>query len=228
MKAYLLALLCIRTAAAASFSVEVPRALPISFGSPAVAVPPSMPVLSAASAPSASPLAVAAPAVAPAPWVPVPGTPYVLVGAAKVDRRAPGAGEVLKSLEIGDKQARERAAERGFDGGSAAWPVVGIFRLSDAKVLNGFALGSFGVRGHSDALPPGTDARAHGGYTLFLRPDGQTSFMTSGSLLAKITPPVRRAVLRYYGVRPARETSAGRFGRWAWRVWDGLVATFRS
>jgi hypothetical protein len=81
-------------------------------------------------------------------------------------------------------------------------------------------LGSFGVRGHSDALPPGRDRGELGGYTLSLGADGDARFWGSGSVPASITPAVRRSVLRFVGASPAEETALARMRR-AWlRFYD--------
>lgn len=141
------------------------------------------------------------------PWLEVPGTPFVRLGASLVDTRAAGAPELLKAVSQTDGR-----------------PVIGIFEKATARVLNSFALGSFGVRGHSDAAPPGRDRSTLGGYTFQLQPDGGLLFAGSGSLPAEITPAVERAVLRHLGVRPARLTPAERMRRLWLRVLDWAAA----
>jgi hypothetical protein len=130
------------------------------------------------------------------PWVELPGTSFVRVGESVVDLRAHGAPSLLRALSQPDER-----------------PVIGIFEPGSARVLNAFALGEFGVRGHSDALPQGTPARELGGYTLFLSDDGRPVFAGSGGVPAPITPAVRRSVLRFVGVRPAGETPVQRLRR---------------
>jgi hypothetical protein len=76
------------------------------------------------------------------PWTDIPGTPFVQIGPTLIDTRARGATELLKSVTFADDR-----------------PVVGIFEPRSARVLNSFSLGSFGVRGHSDALPHGRTPR---------------------------------------------------------------------
>lgn len=141
------------------------------------------------------------------PWLEVPGTPFVRLGEILVDRRAFGAAEVLKSVTYPDHR-----------------PVVGVFETRTGRVLNAFSLGSFGVRGHSDAAPPGRDRAELGGYSLFLRPDGAAVFMGSGSLPAAVTPAVQRAVLRHIGVRRAHETPLERLRRLWMRAMDWAAA----
>jgi hypothetical protein len=131
------------------------------------------------------------------------------------------------------KAAEEAASARAkFDGGTAseehAWPLIGVFDVRTERVLNGFALGSFGVRGHSDAIPPSVDRRTLGGYTLFVRASGRTAFAGSGGVQAEITPGVRRAVLRHYGLRPADESAGARLKRWALRAWDEIKTVLPS
>ncbi len=103
-----------------------------------------------------------------------------------------------------------------------------MLHVPSARVLNGYSLGSFGVRGHSDALPPNVDRAEHGGYTLFVRPDGRVGFVGSGSVHAEITPAIERAVLRYYGLRPANPTAALRLRRLILRSRDALAAILGS
>ncbi|MCR4295954.1 MAG: hypothetical protein NUW21_10490 [Elusimicrobia bacterium] len=141
------------------------------------------------------------------PWLEMPGTPFVRLGASLVDTRAAGASELLKAVSQTDGR-----------------PVIGIFETATARVLNSFALGSFGVGGHSDAVPPGRDRSGLGGYTFQLQPDGGSLFAGSGSLPAAITPAVERAVLRHLGVRPARLTPAERVRRLWLRVLDWAAA----
>lgn len=145
------------------------------------------------------------------PWLEVPGTPFVRLGESLVDTRAFGASEVLKSVSYPDDR-----------------PVVGIFETRTARVLNAFTLGSQGISGHRDALPPGLDRLKLGGYTFFLGADGGTTFMGSGSLPAEVTPAVQRAVLRHLGVRPAHMTALERLRR-AWlRALDWATAFARQ
>ena len=137
------------------------------------------------------------------PWLELPGTPFVRLGDKLIDTRAQGAPELLKSLTFPDER-----------------PVIGIFEPDSTHVLSAYSLGSFGVRGHSDALPQGRDRKALGGYSLFLRPNGSTIFKGSGGVPADITPAVERAILRFVGVRPARLTPAERMKRLWLRVLD--------
>ena len=145
------------------------------------------------------------------PWTDIPGTPFVQIGTALIDTRARGATELLKSVTFADDR-----------------PVVGIFEPRSARVLNSFSLGSFGVRGHSDALPQGRERGELGGYSLFLRPDGNTIFKGSGSVPAERTPAVQRAVLRHLGVRPAFSTPAERLKNLWLRVLDWAAAFGRA
>ena len=141
------------------------------------------------------------------PWIEVPGTPFVKLGESLIDTRAFGAGELLKAVSQTDER-----------------PVIGIFETNTARVLNAFSLGSWGVRGHSDAVPPGRDRSGLGGYSYLLRPDGRSVFAGSGSVPAEVTPAVQRAVLRHLGVRPARLTPAERLRRLWLRVLDWAAA----
>lgn len=141
------------------------------------------------------------------PWVEVPGTPFVKVGASLIDTRAFGAPELLKAVSQTDGR-----------------PVIGIFETGTARVLNAFSLGSWGVRGHSDAVPPGRERSALGGYSFLLRPDGGAVFAGSGSVPATVTPAVQRAVLRHLGVRPAVLTARQRLQRLWLRVLDWAAA----
>lgn len=128
-----------------------------------------------------------------------------------IDLRAPGATELVKS--IADPENK---------------PVLGVFEIERARVVNAFALGSFGVRGHADAVPPGRDKTGLGGYVFSLEPDGKTRFVGSGHLPATITPAVERAVMRYVGVRPAEEGPLERLKRLWLRLFDELRAMLRS
>lgn len=141
------------------------------------------------------------------PWSEVPGTPFVKLGPTLIDTRAFGARELLKAVASSDGR-----------------PVVGIFETGTARVLNSFALGSFGVRGHSDALPPGRDRAGLGGYSYQLKTDGASVFAGSGSVPAAVTPAVQRAVLRHLGVRPERLAPAERLRRLWLRVLDWAAA----
>lgn len=141
------------------------------------------------------------------PWLEVPGTPFVRLGTSLIDTRAVGAPELLKAVSHVDGR-----------------PVIGLFEKTTARVLNSFALGSYGVRGHSDAVPPGRERAGLGGYTFLLRPDGGAQFAGSGSLPADITPAVERAVLRHFGVRPASLSPAERLRRLWLRVLDWAAA----
>lgn len=141
------------------------------------------------------------------PWLEISGTPYVRVGPTLIDTRSPGAIELLKSATFIDDR-----------------PVVGIFETRTARVLNAFSLGSFGVRGHSDALPHGRERAELGGYSVFLSPDGNAIFKGSGSLPATITPAVERSVLRHLGVRPAVLSARERLKRLWLRVQDWAAA----
>lgn len=145
------------------------------------------------------------------PWLELPGTPFVRLGSSLVDTRAFGAAELLKAVSHADGR-----------------PVIGIFETRTARVLNAFSLGSFGVRGHSDALPPGRDRGELGGYSFLLRPEGRPVFAGSGSVPAAITPAVQRAVLRHLGVRPARISPAERFRRLWLRFRDWAAALGRQ
>jgi hypothetical protein len=235
MKALALAFLCARPAAAVDVAALPRVSFPVVLPAFAGAVVPSG-LIPSLSAPAFAPALLAAPSVvapvpAPAPVpaaaspAPVPAAPalgerFVRVGSALVaDSRAPGAAELAKALSAPPLAA--------FDGAAAKpdiLPIVGIFHVASRRVLNGYAMGSFGVRGHSDALPPNLDRSRHGGYLLIVRPDDGVAFKGSGSVPAEITPAVRRAVLRYFGLRPADETAAARWTRAVMEAWDGLVA----
>lgn len=145
------------------------------------------------------------------PWIEVPNTPYLRLGASLIDTRAPGAVEVARSLSYPEER-----------------PVIGLFETRTNRVLNSFALGSYGVRGHSDAVPPGRDRKELGGYTMLLRGDGETVFAGSGSLPAPVTPAVQRAVLRHLGVRPADLTRRQRLKRLWLSVLDWATALVRQ
>ncbi len=133
----------------------------------------------------------------------VEGTPFMRCGPTLIDTRAPGAAEWIQSAASPERL-----------------PIVGIFEARTARVVNAFVLGSFGVRGHSDALPLGRERGEHGGYTLLLGPDGGVRFRRSGSLAAPITPAVERSILRFVGARPAEEALHARLLR-AWlRFYD--------
>ena len=235
MRSLALALLCARSVAAASAAGTVRAPLPAIPGAFAGA---RAPFATLATAPASAVPGLAAPAALPV-EAPPPSAPaarlapegrFVRIGSLMADLRAPGSSELFKALNAPELDAERREDRRAFDGAEAkahAWPLVGVFHVPSGRVLNGYALGSFGVRGHSDALPGGAARREHGGYTLFVRPDGSVGFMGSGSLPAELTPSVRRAVLRYYGLRPAGETGAGRLRALALRAWDGLLSAFR-
>lgn len=138
------------------------------------------------------------------PLLRVEGTPFMRYGPTLIDTRAPGAAELMKSAVSPVKA-----------------PVIGIFEVKTSRVVNSFMLGSFGVHGHSDALPRGRPVdEVLGGYTLSLGDDGQARFWGSGSVPAPVTPAVQRAVLRHVGARPAAETASARLRR-AWlRFYD--------
>ncbi len=143
------------------------------------------------------------------PWLEVPGTPFVRLGVSLVDTRAPGAMQVLRAVSYPDGR-----------------PVIGIFETATARVLNSFALGSYGVRGHSDALPPTLDRKTLGGYSVQVRPEGP-AFAGSGSVPAPITPAVQRAVLRHLGVTPAQMTARQRLKALWLRALDWAAALGR-
>lgn len=208
MRFLLLALLTAGPAAAAL--VEAPRAVPMPLAATpsAFAAPGLLPLSLAASVPMPAP---AAPAPVPAPAA-AASARFLKIGSFIADARAPGAAELAKAL---------------FDGGISrkeALPLIGLFTIGDARVINGFAMGSFGVNGHQDAVPPQADRRTLGGYTLMFRPDGTTSMLPSGSQFAELTPAVKRSVFRHFGLRPARETRLQRLRRLAWRAWDAAFA----
>lgn len=141
------------------------------------------------------------------PWLELPGTPFVRVGESLVDTRAFGSTSLLRALSYPDGR-----------------PVVGLFERATARVINSYALGTEGVGGHSDAVPPGRDRATLGGFTYLLRPDGGSDFAGSGSLPAPITPAVQRSVLRHLGVRPVRLSHAERLRRLWLRVLDWAAA----
>lgn len=147
----------------------------------------------------------------PKPWTEVPGAPAVVVGETMVDKRAPGARELLKSLVL--------PGER---------PVLGLFTRAGPRVVNGVAQGTHGILGHRDAAPPGATPRTHGGYSLWLMLDGTVTVLSSGGFPADITPRLVRVLRRYYGLTPARESAFSRLKRGAWRVWDALTAAPKS
>ncbi|UPT74104.1 MAG: hypothetical protein M0D55_20175 [Elusimicrobiota bacterium] len=135
---------------------------------------------------------------------------FARYGPMLIDLRAPGAPELVKS--IADPENK---------------PVLGVFDVERARVVNAFALGSYGVRGHVDAVPPGRDRSGLGGYVFSLSPDGSTRFLGSGHLPATITPAVERAVMRYVGVRPAVETPLQRLRRLWLRLVDEISVLLR-
>lgn len=129
-----------------------------------------------------------------------------------IDMRAPGSSELVKSIV--DPQTK---------------PLIGIFEVEKARALNAYALGSFGVKGHVDAMPRGRPHGEHlGGYVLSVAPDGSTRFWGSGAFPAMITPAVERSVLRYVGLRPALETRLQRLRRLWLRLYDELSAMFST
>lgn len=146
-----------------------------------------------------------------APWVERPGSPKVAVGVTLVDKRALGARELLRSLTMPNET-----------------PVIGIFERDGERVLNGFVLGTQGVSGHKDAVPPGADERKLGGYTLGLKRDGGLVLAGSGHLPADLTPRLMRNLKRYYGLSPALESGLERLSRWWFALWDGLSAFLRE
>jgi hypothetical protein len=146
-----------------------------------------------------------------APWVELPGSPKVAVGSTLVDKRAPGAREILRSLTLPNDT-----------------PVVGLFKRDGERIVNGFALGTQGVSGHKDAVPPGADKKELGGYTLGLKRDGGLMLAGSGHLPAELTPRLMRNLKRYYGLSPALETGLERLSRWWFALWDGLSAFLRE
>lgn len=147
----------------------------------------------------------------PKPWSDIPGSPKVAVGGTLVDRRAPGARLILRSLTLPHET-----------------PVLGLFKREGEGIVNGFVLGTQGVRGHKDALPQGADKQALGGYTLGLRRDGRLLLAGSGHLPADLTPRLLRNLKRYYGLSPAMESGLQRLGRWWFAFWDGLSAFLRE
>lgn len=135
---------------------------------------------------------------------------WATVGPLLIDMKAPGASELVKS--IADPQAK---------------PLIGIFEVEKARAINAYALGSFGVKGHVDAMPQGRPpGEALGGYVLSVSPDGATRFWGSGAFPAPITPAVERSVLRYVGLRPALETRLQRLKRLWLRLYDELLTMF--
>jgi hypothetical protein len=143
----------------------------------------------------------------PKPWTDVPGSPIVAVGATLVDRRAPGARELLKTLVL-----------------PLHPPVIGLFLRSNERPINGIALGTQGIEGHRDAAPPGLETRFYGGYTLGLRSDGLVRVGSSGFLPAELTPRLLRNLDRYYGLTPAAETGWQLARRWWLSFWDGATS----
>lgn len=146
-----------------------------------------------------------------APWVELPGSPKVAVGSTLVDRRAPGARELLRTLTMPNDV-----------------PVIGLFKRDGERIVNGLALGTHGVLGHKDAVPPGADKRTLGGYTLQLQKDGNLRLAGSGHLPAELTPRLLRNLKRYYGLTPAMESGLERLGRFWLAFWDGLGDFLRS
>ncbi|MDX6768147.1 MAG: hypothetical protein SF051_01330 [Elusimicrobiota bacterium] len=143
----------------------------------------------------------------PKPWTDLPDSPKVRVGESLVDRRAPGARELLKTLVLPDER-----------------PVLGLFTREGDHVVNGFAMGTQGIYGHKFAVPPGADERRYGGYTFRLALDGTMVLLGSGHLPAELTPRLLRRLKRHYGVTPAVETAWARFRRGLWAAWDGVSA----
>lgn len=148
---------------------------------------------------------------APKPWIELPGSPRVAVGSTLVDKRAPGARELLRTLTM------------PYD-----VPVIGLFKREGERIVNGLALGTHGVRGHKDAVPPGADVRELGGYTLQLQKNGDIRLAGSGHLPADLTPRLLRQLKRYYGLTPAVESGLERLGRFWLAFWDGLGDFLRS
>lgn len=141
----------------------------------------------------------------PKPWTDIPDSPLVAVGGMTIDKRAPGARELLKALALPNDT-----------------PVLGIFERAGERIVNGMALGTNGVRGHKDALPPERARRDHGGYTLGLAKDGSIRLIGSGHLPADMTPRLRRRLKRYYGLTPAGEGAWAKLRRGLWALWDAL------
>lgn len=197
--------------------VAVPRAPAVRMAAPA-AVPSLLPI--SLPAPSLSPAPrpsedfealFSGSSRAPKPWIELPGSPKVAVGSTLVDKRAPGARELLRTLTMPNDV-----------------PVIGIFKREGEHIVNGLALGTHGVRGHKDAVPPGADVRELGGYTLQLAKDGDIRLAGSGHLPADLTPRLLRQLKRYYGLTPAVESGLERLGRFWLAFWDGLGDFLRS
>lgn len=203
-------------------AAPAPLVLPAAFLSPALTAPALAPT------PAAAPLAALPPDhrdwdaqvfermfsgadKGPKPWTELPGAAAVVVGETLVDKRAPGARELLKTLVLPNER-----------------PVLGLFTRDGPRVVNGVAQGTHGIQGHRDAAPPGATARTHGGYSLWLLPDGAVNVLSSGGFPADITPRLVRVLRRYYGLTPARESAWNRVKRGAWRVWDALTAAPKS
>lgn len=137
---------------------------------------------------------------------------WTTIGPMLIDMNAPGAAELVKS--IADPQTK---------------PLIGIFEVERAQAINAYALGSFGVKGHVDAMPQGRPLGERlGGYVLSVSPEGGTRFWGSGAYPATITPAVERSVLRYVGLRPAVETRMQRLRRLWLRLYDELAAMLRG
>jgi hypothetical protein len=147
----------------------------------------------------------------PKPWTDVPGSPKVVVGASAVDRRATGARELLKTLVLPHSR-----------------PVLGLFTRYDDRIVNGYAMGTEGIYGHKDAVPPGFDVRHYGGYSLRLALDGTVQLVGSGHLPADLSARLLRNLKRYYGITPAVESGWAKLRRGAWAAWDAVSAFFHS
>lgn len=197
--------------------IAVPRAPAFRLAAPAALpslLPSSLPAPSLAPAPRPSDdfeALFSGASRAPKPWIELPDSPRVAVGSTLVDKRAPGARELLRSLATPNDT-----------------PVIGIFKREGERIINGLTLGTHGVRGHKDAVPPGADIRELGGYTLLLRKDGELQLAGSGHLPADLTPRLLRQLKRYYGLTPAVESGLERLGRFWLAFWDGLGDFLRS
>lgn len=146
----------------------------------------------------------------PKPWTDIPGSPQVVVGQSVVDRRATGAREILKTLVLPNSR-----------------PVLGLFTRDDDRIVNGYAMGTQGIYGHKDAVPPGFDIRHYGGYTFRLARDGTLTLIGSGHMPADLSARLLRNLKRHYGITPAVESSWERFRRGMWAAWDGVAAFLR-
>jgi len=119
------------------------------------------------------------------------------IGASVIDQSAPGAKVLLAALKRSDEGA----------------VVLGIAERRTHRIVNAVGMGEHGVTGHRDIFPLTGDSKQLGGYSFIMTKEGKVAFRGSGTYPMDLSPPLKRSVLRYLGVRPARETFTQRWSR---------------